>query len=151
MRGRFNPSNGHLYLCGMSAWATSQMHQAGGFYRIRKTDAPVHLPIELHARKSAIDITFSSPIDSESLNAATRPFTVETWALKRTANYGSKHYDKKPLEVSGTKLSRDGKTVTLELPEIEPVWQMSIQSPLTGADGSPIHGEIQNTIHNLSP
>lgn len=151
MRGRFNPGNGHLYLCGMSAWATSQMHQAGGFYRIRKTDAPVHLPIALNARKSAIDITFSSPIDSESLNAATKPFVVETWALKRTANYGSKHYDKKPLRVSGTKLSRDGKTVTVELPEIEPAWQMSIQYQLKGTDGSPINGEIQNTIHNLSP
>ena len=149
MRGRFHPQNGHLYLCGMSAWATSQMHQPGGFYRIRKTGEPVHLPIELNARKGAIDITFSAPIDSESLNASKSPVSVETWALKRTANYGSKHYDKKTLKVARSKLSRDGKTLTLEIPEIEPVWQMSIQYELTGTNGAPVNGEIQNTIHNL--
>lgn len=149
MRGRFHSENGHLYLCGMSAWATSQMHQPGGFYRIRKTKTPVHLPVELNARKGAIDIAFSDPLDSESLNAAKSPVTIKTWALKRTANYGSKHYDEKSLKVSGTRLSRDGKTLTVEIPGIEPVWQMSIQYQLTGIDGSPVTGEIQNTIHNL--
>ena len=149
MRGRFHSGNGHLYLCGMSAWATSQMHQAGGFYRIRKTDTPAHLPIELNARKGEIEITFSEAIDSESLQASKQAFVVKTWALKRTENYGSKRYDEKFLDVTGAKLSRDGKSVTIALPDIEPVWQMSIHYQLTGANGAPVTGEIQNTIHKL--
>lgn len=151
MRGRFHPDNGHLYLCGMSAWATAQMHQPGGFYRIRKTSAPSYLPIDLKAKNDGIEITFSEAIDSESLQAAIDPFVVQTWALKRSAKYGSQHYDKKTLEVAGSKLSSDGKTLKLTIPGIEPVWQMSIQYKLTGIDGTPIIGEIQNTIHNLSP
>ena len=149
MRGRFHSGNGHLYICGMSAWGTAQMHQAGGFYRIRKTDTPAHLPIELNARKGEIDITFSEAIDSESLQASKQAFVVKTWALKRTASYGSKHYDEKFLDVAGAKLSRNGKTVTLSLPDIEPVWQMSIHYKLKGANGAPVTGEIQNTIHKL--
>ena len=149
MRGRFHSGNGHLYLCGMSAWGTAQMHQAGGFYRIRKTDTPAHLPIELKARKGEIEIAFSEAIDSESLQAIKQPFIVKTWALKRTENYGSKHYDEKFLDVTGSKLSRDGKTLTLSLPDIEPIWQMSIRYHLTGANGTPVNGEIQNTIHKL--
>jgi glucose/arabinose dehydrogenase len=149
MRGRFHPDNGHLYLCGMSAWGTAQMHQPGGFYRIRKTDVPSYLPIELKAKKDGVEITFSEAIDSESLQAAIQPIVVQTWALERSANYGSKHYDKKTLEVVGATLSRNGKTLKLSIPDIEPVWQMSIQYELTGKDGTPVIGEIQNTIHNL--
>ena len=42
MRGRFNPKDGQLYALGMSAWATNQMIQVGGFYRIRYTDKPIY-------------------------------------------------------------------------------------------------------------
>ena len=46
MRGRFHPDDGQLYCCGMFAWAGNQQ-QPGGLYRIRRTDHPVHLPVEL--------------------------------------------------------------------------------------------------------
>ena len=46
MRGRFHPVDGQLYLCGMFAWAGSRT-QPGGFYRLRYTGKPVHLPVDL--------------------------------------------------------------------------------------------------------
>ena len=48
IRGRFHPTNGHLYTCGMFAWAGNQQ-QPGGFYRVRVTGKPMYLPIQLHA------------------------------------------------------------------------------------------------------
>ena len=48
IRGRFHPTNGHLYTCGMFAWAGNQQ-QPGGFYRVRATGKPMHLPVGLHA------------------------------------------------------------------------------------------------------
>ena len=149
MRGRFHPGNGDLYLCGMSAWGTAQMHQVGGFYRIRATGKPSHLPTGLNAKEGRIEITFSEPIDPGSISSVEEAFTVSTWALLRSANYGSDHYDEKTLDVSDASLSRDGKTLTIELPGIEPVWQMSIEYKLKGKNGESVEGEIQNTIHQL--
>jgi hypothetical protein len=74
---------------------------------------------------------------------------VRTWALKRTANYGSAHYDKKEIEVAGSSLSPHGKILRLKIPDLEPVWQMSIKYYLKGANGEPVEGEIQNTIHEI--
>lgn len=149
MRGRFHPDNGHLYLCGMSAWGTAQMHQPGGFYRIRATGKPSYLPVGLAAKESGIEITFSEAIDPKSITKE-NAIAVRTWALERSAKYGSDHYDEKSLDISNTTLSRDGKRLFIELPEIEPVWQMSIQYQLKGSKGEPVKGEIQNTIHQLS-
>ena len=149
MRGRFHPQNGHLYLCGMSAWATAQLHQAGGFYRIRKTDAPAHLPIGIRASEREIEIEFSDPLAPLSPEMLRNSIIVRTWALKRTANYGSAHYDKKEIEVAGASLSPHGKILRLKIPDLEPVWQMSIKYYLKGDNGEPVEGEIQNTIHEI--
>jgi putative heme-binding domain-containing protein len=147
MRGRFHPQDGQLYTCGMFAWAGNAT-QPGGFYRIRATGRQVHLPIELHARKAGMQIRFSGKLQ------ATRPldpsdFTVRTWSLKRTAEYGSKHYDEKTLTVTSARLLNDHCSVMLEIPGIAPTWCMSIEYRLTGSEGEPIRGLIHNTIHGL--
>ena len=146
MRGRFHPANGHLYICGMSVWATSTQ-TPGGFYRIRATGKPAHLPIGLQALKSGLRITFSDPLDAGSVKAD--KFTVRSWALKRSAQYGSRHYDKKSHAVKSASLSKDGKTLLLAINDMSPVWQMSVRYELIGANGKPVKGEIQNTIHAL--
>ena len=76
-------------------------------------------------------------------------FTVRSWALKRSAQYGSRHYDKKSHAVKSASLSKDGKTLLLAINDMSPVWQMSVRYELIGANGKPVKGEIQNTIHAL--
>ncbi len=147
MRGRFHPQDGQLYVCGMFAWA-GNVTQPGGFYRIRATGRPAHAPIGLSAKKSGLSITFTEPLDPATATDAAR-YVVQTWSLKRTANYGSKHFDEQTLKVANAKLSADRKTVTLELPDIRPTWCMSIEYKLTGSNGEPVSGLIHNTIHSL--
>ena len=65
MRGRFRPQDGQLYACGMFAWAGSRT-QPGGFYRLRYTGKPVHLPIGLNATPEGMLITFSGELDRAS-------------------------------------------------------------------------------------
>ena len=149
MRGRIH-ANGDLYVCGLSAWATDQRAQPGGFFRIRPTGRPFHLPIGLRAHADGVDIEFSDPIDPTSLNDP-GAIQISTWALERTSRYGSKRYDEKRVNVGAVKLSGDRKTLTLLVPEIEPVWQMQIDYRLIAASGEPFEGEIQNTIHRLAP
>jgi putative heme-binding domain-containing protein len=147
MRGRFHPVDGHLYTCGMFAWAGNAT-QPGGLYRIRATGRPVHLPIGLTAHKDGMQIRFSG--DLRPVEAVdSKRYTVRTWSLNRTAGYGSKHYDEKTLPVTSVKLSDDHRTVMLELPDIQPTWCMSIEYKLVGSAGEPIQGMIHNTIHSL--
>ncbi|MBS0206194.1 MAG: c-type cytochrome [Planctomycetes bacterium] len=147
MRGRFHLIDGQLYTCGLFAWAGNAT-QPGGFYRIRATGRPVHLPIGLHARKTGMEIQFSADLDPATATDPSR-YTVRTWSLKRTANYGSKHYDEKSLAIASVQLSDDHRTVTVNLPDIQPTWSMSIEYKLTGSQGEPVNGLIHNTIHEL--
>jgi putative heme-binding domain-containing protein len=147
MRGRFHPTDGQLYLCGMFAWAGNATYP-GGLYRLRATGQPMHLPIGLYATKSGLKLTFTEPLDPASLDV--KHLQIKTWSLKRTADYGSKHFDEKPLEVRSAKLSADSKTVTLDIAELRPTWCMEIRFSLRAATGTPVQGTIHNTIHELA-
>lgn len=147
MRGRFHRDDGQLYLCGMFAWAGSATHP-GGLYRLRATGKPMHLPVGLNATRSGLKLTFTEPLDPASLDV--KHLEIKTWSLKRSAEYGSKHYDEKPLEVRGAKLSSDHKTLTLDIPELRPTWCMEIKFALRSATGETVQGTIHNTIHKLA-
>jgi hypothetical protein len=146
MRPRFHPTDGHLYVCGMYAWASNQT-APGGFYRVRYTGKPADLPVGLTAKAGAVELTFTDTLDPKFLDA--KNFAIKVWGLKRSQNYGSKHIDEKPLTVVKARLSADGKTVRLEVPDLAPTWGMEIKYRLTGIDGRSVIGVIHNTIHEL--
>ncbi len=147
MRGRFHPEDGQLYCCGMFAWAGDQQ-RPGGFYRIRYTGQPVHLPLELIATESGLQIGYSGKVDSPT---ATDPdnYRIKTWTIKRSARYGSEHFDEKELAVKSVQLLADGKTIVLKVPKIEPTRCMEIVYSIKTADGKKLQGKIHNTIHRL--
>ncbi len=147
MRGRFHPGDGQLYCCGMFAWAGNQ-EQPGGLYRVRYTGKPVHLPVELHATTEGIEIGFSGAVDPESAADASN-YSVNTWDLKRTKNYGSEHYNEQRLKVDIASVSSDGKTVKLIIPEIKPTWGMEINYAIKTSDGNKLQGKIHNSIFRL--
>ena len=148
MRGRFHPVDGQLYVCGMFAWAGSQ-HQPGGFYRIRYTGQEVHLPVGLQAQSDGMRVRFSGRLDRDTSTDATN-YRVKVWSLKRTARYGSDHYNEHFLDVASARLSRDGQSVFLEIPDIEPTWCMEIRYTLRDTSGNAVNGVIHNTVHHLS-
>ncbi len=148
MRGRFHPEDGQLYLCGMVAWASSQT-QPGGFYRLRYTGRPIHVPIRLQATRQGMIVKFSGPLDRQTAADADN-YQIEIWDIKRTADYGSPHYNQRPLPVAAARLDEDQQTVVLEIPQIQPTWCMEIAYQLRSAEGQPVRGTIHNTIHALS-
>jgi cytochrome c5 len=147
MRGRFNPGDEQLYLCGLSAWGSTQP-QLGGLYRIRKVNQPMVIPIGIKATTKGIELSFTDELDQASVNQITN-YTVETWDLLRSRNYGSKHYNEKTLPVTKAELGKDKKTILLTIPEIKPTWVMEIQYQVKDKSGNSIDGSIQNTIHQL--
>jgi hypothetical protein len=147
MRGRFNPGDGQLYLCGLSAWGSTQP-QLGGLYRIRKVDKPMVIPVGIQATTQGIELNFTDELDAKSV-ADTAHYTVKTWDLLRSRKYGSKHYNEQTLVVSKVELEKDGKTLKLTIPNIKPTWGMEIQYRIKDRKGNPIEGLVQNTIHQL--
>jgi len=148
MRGKMNPRDGQLYALGMSAWGTSQMIQVGGLYRVRYTGKNLHLPITMKALTSGMQLTFATPLD---MAVAIDPsqYTITTWDLKRTRNYGSERYNTKELTIDQVTISNDGKTITIDMPGIQPAWIMEIKYTLTSKDGTTFRGAVQNTIYDL--
>jgi hypothetical protein len=147
MRGRFNPSDEQLYVCGMFAWA-GNAPKSGGLYRVRRTGEPLHLPIALHAANSGVSLTFTEPLDPSAVDRDN--VHVKTWSLKRSASYGSDHYDEQSLSIEAATLSTDGRTLSVQVSGIRPTWCMEIRYTLRSAMGTPVEGVIHGTIHSLA-
>ncbi|MFM1768752.1 MAG: hypothetical protein RJA22_1281 [Verrucomicrobiota bacterium] len=153
MRGRVNPKDGQVYVCGVRGWQTDGAKD-GGFYRVRYTGKPARLATGLKVLKDGIQITFSDPLDPASA-ADPASYALEAWNYKYTGSYGSpdysvedptqKRHDK--WEVKSARLAKDGRTVLLEVPSLKPANQVRIKLNLKAADGAPVAFDIYNTIH----
>ena len=158
-RPRFSPFDGQLYISGLTGWQSSGAKEAA-LHRVRYTGKPVHMANALHVSKTAVAITFTTPLDPQS---ATDPgnWSVDVWNYEWAQHYGSPYFSttdptkkggnnvKDPVEIKSIKLSPDAKTVTLELAQVKPVMQMNIKYNLKAADGAQIKSEIYNTINKL--
>ena len=132
MRGRFG-ADGALYTCGMFAWAGNAT-SPGGFHRIRRGTQPAQVPVAVHASKGTLTVTFSDPVEPANCQ-------MKVWSLKRTANYGSKHFDEHALTIRAVKPSADKRTLTLDIPDLAPTqcYELKIGDRV-------LHG----TIHQLN-
>jgi len=151
MRGRFNPKDGQLYVCGLKGWQSSATRD-GGFYRVRYTGKTAQLPVAFKATTDGMSVTLSQPLEAKSAADAGN-YSVERWNYRWTGAYGSPEvsvnnpadtkHDR--LEVTGAKLSADGKTVTLSIKDMKPADQIKIKFNLDGADGSNVAQEVYAT------
>ncbi|MFO0811465.1 MAG: DUF6797 domain-containing protein [Gemmataceae bacterium] len=146
MRGRFNPADGHLYLCGMYAWAGNQQ-APGGLYRLRATGKPACLPVGYHVTADGLALTFSDPLDPAAIDATN--FGLKVWDLVRSERYGSPHVNERPLRVTAAALSADRRTVTLTIPELRPTRGLELWYSTRGADGRAVDGSLHGTVHRM--
>lgn len=146
MRGRFNPADGQLYACGMSAWGTNQMMRGGGLYRVRYTGKTLPIPVNMQVFEKSIVLDFATQLDQTAAADLTN-FTVKTWQLLRSKKYGSERLDQKVLEV--TKAQAEGGSLTLSIKNLEKVDVITIDYNIKNTNGEPLKGSIQGTIHQL--
>lgn len=161
MRGRFGP-DGQLYVIGLQGWQTSAAKE-GGFHRVRRTAAPLGLPVALRTCTQGVYLSFAEALDPETA-ADPGSYGVEIWNYLYSPNYGSPelsvlHPERKveqgkpnrdPLRVTAATLSADRRTVFLQIEGMQPVQQMKITWNVDAADGRPLKGELHNTIHALA-
>jgi hypothetical protein len=153
MRGRCNPKDGQIYVCGLRGWQTDGSKD-GGFYRVRYTGAPVHTPARFQPMKDGLRLEFTGELDPTSA-ADPANYALEQWNYLYTGMYGSPEFSavdpslKKhdQLEIKSARLASDKKTVLLEVADFKPVNQIKLKLRLQAADGTSFQQELYGTIH----
>jgi putative heme-binding domain-containing protein len=145
MRGRFHESDGHLYACGLFAWAGNRT-EPGGFFRIRRTARPCLIPVALHAEPGSLALTFPEPLDRTAATDVAA-WKLTTWNLERSANYGSDHLDETVRRIEAVEVSSDGRQIVLRAADFTTTWCYALEWQTTAADGAPVRGVLHGTLH----
>ncbi|HEX5176861.1 MAG TPA: hypothetical protein VFV83_07530, partial [Chthoniobacteraceae bacterium] len=146
---------GQLYLSGLNVWQSSAAKD-GCFYRVRYTGKMATVPLELHATKQGVAITFNRPLDPRGATDA-QNFSVERWNYAWTGAYGSpdisvanpRRRGRDLVLIDNLELSPDKRTLLIALPEMAPVMQMRIRYKFPDAEGKSVEQEIYHTINRL--
>lgn len=157
MRGKFNKKDGQLYLAGLKGWQTNAGRE-GGLDRVRYTGKKVVMPRVLNVRDGGIEIGFTQALDKE-LAEDPESYSLSGSDLRWTHDYGTGEFQvghrdtpgppkgRTKFPVKSAKLLPDGKSVFIEVENIQPVHMMQIDIDLETADGDEIVTKIWNTIH----
>lgn len=161
MRGRFHPRDGHLYVSGLRGWV-SNAAKDGCLQRVRaKNEKPLDVPVAFESHRNGVLLRFSDRLDAEAAEDIDN-YRVQRWNYRWSAAYGSpelkvsnpREEGRDEVEVLSATLVRDpqrGDAVFLELADLRPVHQLSIQMTLSNVAGQPIERRLDATIHAVRP
>jgi hypothetical protein len=161
MRGRFHPRDGHLYVSGLRGWV-SNAAKDGCFQRVRAIhEDRLDVPIAFEPHRNGLLIRFSNQLDEEAAEDIDN-YRVQHWNYRWSAAYGSpelkvsnpREEGRDEVEVLSATHIRNlngGDAVFLELAELRPVHQLSIQMTLKNLIGQPIERRLDATIHAVRP
>jgi hypothetical protein len=155
MRARWHPTDGQLYVAGLSEWQ-SNAARITGFDRVRYTGKPVYSVRGVKVVKDGVQLSFTQPLDKGSAEDV-QNWSGKRWNYFRSENYGSpevwaSNKDKKGrenIEITSARLSDDGKTVTLKIADLRLANNQSLKWDLKAKDGTSIAQDVQHTIHEI--
>jgi putative heme-binding domain-containing protein len=151
-RGRFRPQDGQLYVSGMDGW-NSFTPDDGSFERVRYTGKAFQVPIGFHVHENGILIRFAEPLD-EQVAGNPRSHFAQAWNYRYSQGYGSPELSPShpntpghdPLWVHSAHIVEDGRSLFLELPDLQPVSQLHLR--LNVDDNGRGH-DMFVTVHRL--
>jgi putative heme-binding domain-containing protein len=150
-RGRVHPLDGQLYVSCMGGWGTYTASD-GSFERVRYTGQPAQLPLGFHVYQNGVRVTFAQPIDS-TLASDIKSHFAQAWNYRYSSAYGSAEYvpshpgavGHDRLEITSAHALPDGRSLFLEMPELQPVNQLHLRMRVSGAAPQ----ELYATVHRL--
>ena len=125
---------------------------------MRYTGKPVMMPKSLNVRDGGIEIGFTQKLDRE-LAEDPESFAISGSDLRWTHDYGTGEFQvghrdsgsppkgRTKFPVKSAKLLPDGKSVFVEVENLQPVHMMQIDLDLETEGGEEIVTKIWNTIH----
>jgi mono/diheme cytochrome c family protein len=154
LKGRMHPRDGQLYLAGFQIWQ-SNAKDVSSLVRLRSTGRPSTIPIAVHAGAQGILLRFAARLDAVTARDPKR-YTLESWHYQRTSAYGSGHFRRDgsaghdPSSVV-PRLSADGRSLLLVVPQMQPVEQMQLDYDLRSVTGAPIKGSLYLSVQSVDP
>ncbi|MFM8986089.1 MAG: DUF6797 domain-containing protein, partial [Planctomycetia bacterium] len=151
-RGRFSPTDGQLYVCGMNGWGSYAVED-GCLQRVRYTGGTVQQPVGWRACRNGVLLEFSAPLDQKFAGDATRHF-AQCWNYRYGPAYGSPEFSPShpgtvghdPLPIASATVLGDGRRLFLEIPDIQPVSQLHLHVAVGGGTVR----DIFATVHALA-
>lgn len=132
-RGRFRTSDGQLYVSGMKGWGTYTPGD-GCFQRVRFTGDLCQIPTGFHVHENGIMVDFAHALDAEVASRLTGQF-AQCWNYRYSGAYGSPEFSASHpgvvghdvLPIVGAHIQHDGKSVFLEIPDLQPCSQLHLR------------------------
>ena len=157
MRGRFNPHDGNLYVTGLRGWQTAALRD-GCFQRVRCLTEKLHLPVAIAAHSNGLRVTFNEPLDRSTAEDP-GSYDATRWNYRWAESYGSKDWSvaepqkegRDSVTITSAKVSPDGRSVFLSIPDLRPAMQMQLRYNVNTAAGQTVTGAIDHTINQLAP
>ena len=151
-RGRFSPKDGQLYVTGMDGWG-SYAQADGCFQRVRYTGQPVQLPLSCRVHQNGILLSFARSLDKATATNVKNHF-AQAWNYRYSAGYGSPEFSPHhpgapghdPMTIAAAHMLKDGKSLFLEMPDIQPVNQLHLRLRV---DSGPAQ-DLFLTVHKLA-
>ncbi|MFP6899747.1 MAG: hypothetical protein VCA36_02310, partial [Opitutales bacterium] len=150
-------STGNNRLCfspdGKSLWVGHSNHGWAGSRGIQKLTWTGKVPPDVHnlsLTKSGFSLTFTVAVDKASATAVGN-YAIKSYSYKYHRSYGSPQVNRKNWKPAKATLSGDGKTVTLDLPEMQPrqLYEISLKQVRTAEGSSLLNPLIVYHAHNL--
>ncbi len=150
-RGLFSPKDGQLYVAGQAGWGAFTVDD-GNFERVRYTGDKVQLPVGFHTYQNGVRIDFSEPIDPQTASNVRNHF-AQCWNYRYSGAYGSPEFSAEHpgtpghdvLEIQSAHVLKDGKSLFLEIQEIQPVNQLYVRMQVDEGDPQ----DLFMTVHKL--
>ncbi len=160
-RGRFSSHDKHLYLSGQQGWV-SFTRDDGCFQRIRYTDEDFQIATGFHLHENGVQITFAKSVNPGLVTDVSNHF-AQCWNYRYSGAYGSPEYSPMhpgvqghdPLRITSAHALPDGRSVFLEIPDLQPVNQLHLRLHVNPADEYIVcnpagHGhDLVVTVHRL--
>ena len=151
-RGRFSPADGQLYVSGMNGWHVYGIED-GCFQRVRYVGGTVQQPVGFRAHRNGVLLRFSAPLDRATAGDAASHF-AQCWNYRYGPSYGSpelspSHYGTAghdPLPIASATVLGDGRSLFLELPDLQPVNQLHLHVATGGSETR----DVFATVHALA-
>ena len=155
MRGDFGPHDGQLYVTGIDGWGDYSVED-GCLQRIRYTGEPFRKPIGFRIHENGIRIDFPIVLD-EAFASNPDNYFFQQWDYEYAQRYGSPEFSRKRPDTLGHDVIRirsaslldGGRSVFLEIPELEPVMQAHARMHLKGEDGVSFKTDLFPSIFEL--
>ncbi len=157
MRGRVNPTDGQLYVCGLNGWNDNGRAGLtdGGIERVRYTGKPTRMVADCKVANGELRISFNFALDPRSATELIS-YKALQWNYQWTGNYGSDAFHpetgevgKQELLIDSVTLSPDGKSLTLHVPQLRPVNQLHLSVNVNDTAGESFAEEVYWTIHRI--